>query len=243
MTFPPRETKTFCELLIEQALEKCQAEGYQAQFMPQLVDERIMGKLPWDKGYSAPSIRATGRTKQGNAVVVYAHIPTSLATSEGIRQAAGVVTNTDHLLKDESQQLVDQDGLTDSQGNRLVWVIDYSKSGKMRSGRISIAQALEHSQTIPFLGGEKRAQDYLLAHAKAYLTDVIDIPYNVDLREDSFLARFLSLDYVIYKGIPGSFHFSPTLLSCGLSVDGDGFYRGGGRFFGIRQQSSEGSKK
>ncbi len=244
MTAPLEETKIFCDLLVEQALENCQTEGYQAQFMPQVADARINGMLPWDQGYSAPSIRATGRTRQGNAVVVYAHIPNWLADPANIRLAKQKRLNNAYCIpKKEFWHSVDADGQTDAQGNRLVWVIDHNSTRRTSSGRIPIEQALAHPETTPFLGGEQRAQNYLLAHAKAYATNIVDTQYNNDLHDDLSLARFLSLDYVLYKGIHGSFFFGPILLSYGLSVEGDGFYGGGGRFLGMREKSSEGSKK
>ena len=156
----------------DEALKKCYDRGFEAAYMPQLVDARLEGKAPWDRSITALSIKATGQTRQKNKVVVYAHLPNLLcipkylemARNQKVRDSIG--TNATRFPQTEFQSLVDRDGQTDEQGNRLVWIIDYDLLNKAKSGRIQIEEALDHPQTIPFLCGEERAQRYLAEHQR-----------------------------------------------------------------------------
>ncbi len=221
MTTPTQEIKTFYDAQVEQALENCQTAGYQAVFMPQLADARMQGIASWNEWRTTPSIRATGRTKQGNAVVVYAHIPNWLANPDHIRTAKqqGLVNYAARLPQDEFQRLL---GAEDKQ---TVFVVDHAMLRKESSGTVKIAKALQHPQTIPFLGGEERAERYLKAHAQAYNTKTIGNWHGDDLNEDSPLARLLCLDYYGGGGLGGG------------NVLG-----GVGQFFGVRQKSAEGAR-
>src|SRR3989344_5558178 len=58
--------------------------------------------------------------------------------------------------------------LLDLEDGKRVFVVDYGKLRDSKSGTLSIEQALEHPQIIPFLGGEARAEAYLQKHSKIY---------------------------------------------------------------------------
>ncbi|HLC72583.1 MAG TPA: hypothetical protein VJH37_03300 [Candidatus Nanoarchaeia archaeon] len=225
MTTTAQETKIFYHSQVEQALQNCQAAGYSPLFMPQLAEARMNGTVPWNEWRSAPSIKATGRTQQGNPVVVYAHIPNWLANPANIRltKQQGLINGAGRLPREEFLQLVDQDGKVE-QGERVVWVVDYDVLRKAPSGRIPVAQALEHPQTIPFLGGQARAEHYLSAHTRVYNTSTIGVWHTDDLNDNSPLARLLYLSYL------GDF---------GLS--GDDGLGGSGQFVVVRNTSAEGA--
>ncbi|MDP1694163.1 MAG: hypothetical protein Q8L34_01350 [Candidatus Woesearchaeota archaeon] len=205
MTHTNKETmKIFNErgIPIEQALENCLNANYRPLFMPHLADARINGQIPWDqKGISTPSIRITGQTKQGSQVVVYVHTPTSLATPEGIKAAkqrglSGWQDGAARFPQEEFQSLVNQDGKTDVQSNRLIWVVDYNSLQKAPYGPIFYLDALVHPHTIPFLGGQERAELYLAALQKAEGPVGIDMSCRSDpIHHESPLARFLYLGY------------------------------------------------
>ncbi|MBS3144231.1 hypothetical protein J4208_01460 [Candidatus Woesearchaeota archaeon] len=201
MTIRLQDTKEFYHEEADKSLEKCQAAGYQPLFMPQLVDVRINGQ-DWHCEhieFITPSIKATGKTKQGNKIVVYAHVPTSVATPKAIKKKnslskQSIYGSAAHLSQKEFQGLVDRDGLTDAEGNRIVWVVDHAVLAAAPFCGIPLDQALKHPQTIPFLGGEERAKRYLKEHARAYATDKISIWYTKDEnRKDSPLAHLLKL--------------------------------------------------
>ena len=191
--------------LIE-ALRDCQSQDYEAQFMPAIIDARIDSPKEeriWQTWFSAPSIRATGRTKQGNPVVVYAHIPNHFsspdnikkAREQGLRNGAGVMPQT------KFQRLLDLNELTDNQGNRLVWSVDYNTLKNSTSDVIPLKDALKHPQTIPFVGGEERAQRYLEKHKEVY-GDKIGIWHSDDLSDEP-RGRLLFVGYGYGGGLNG----------------------------------------
>lgn len=79
--------RIFSSPSIEEALRECQTEGYQTLFLPQLADRRIESPSNsdiWRYFFDTLSIRAIGRTKQGNPIVVYAHLPNYFSNSDNI---------------------------------------------------------------------------------------------------------------------------------------------------------------
>ncbi len=220
MVTVPQEIKTFYHNSVEKALEDCQGE-HKVLFMPEVAEARINGAAQWDKGYTTPSIRATGRTKQGNAVVIYAHIPNFLSSPTNIREAKlrGLINHAARIPQEEFQRLVD------AEDKQTVWVVDHKKLRKSTSGEVSLKDALNHPQTIPFLGGQARAEQYLAAHAKAYGTKAIGVWHFDDLDEDSPLGRLLYLGNNAYDGFDG------------INLDD------GGRFAGVRNASAENAQK
>ena len=85
-----KETKVFYNRDINQALESCLNEGYRPLTMSELADVRIQAPNDhesWNNWFTTPSIRATGRDKQGKPKVVYGHTDNHFSNSEHIRQA------------------------------------------------------------------------------------------------------------------------------------------------------------
>ena len=162
-----REGREFYNNSLTQALRNLQSQGHEPVFMPELADARTNAdkdsKL-WTNWWTTPSIKATGRTKNGTAVVVYAHVPSYLSEPGNIENAIkqGLVRGAGIMPQSEFQRLLDlEDG-------KRVFVVDYGKLRDSKSGTLSIEQALEHPQIIPFLGGEARAEAYLQKHSKIY---------------------------------------------------------------------------
>lgn len=157
------EGKEFYDGGADKALRACQDEGFEAIFMPSIADTRIEAEKDariWQKWWTAPSIKATGKTKQGNAVVVYAHIPNYFSNPDNIETAIkqGLINGAGIMPQDELQKLLDLED------NENVFVIDYNKLKNSSSDVIPLKNALKHPQTIPFLGGEERAEKYLKRH-------------------------------------------------------------------------------
>lgn len=203
---------------VEKALRECYKAKCEPVYMPQLVDARI--NLPKEspvwKWHTTPSVRVTGKTKQGNPVVVYAHVPNyfskpnniAKAVKEDLRNGAGKMPHK------EFYKLL---GLED---NENVFVVDYNALKDSSSGVIDVAQALEHSQTVPFLGGQSRAERYLSKHQQVYGTSKISIWHCDDLLIDQPLGR------VLFRGRGD--------LGAGDSL-GDG-----ARFLGVRRGGANG---
>ncbi len=221
-------TKEFYELDLAKALEECQASGYAALFAPDLADAKITASKYsplWQKWYTAASIKATGRTKQRNPVVVYAHVPNYFSDPENIRKAVekGLTNGAGIMPQKELLRLLELEG-------EGVFVVDYDKLRKSESGVISVEHALEHPQTIPFLGEKERAEKYLAKHKKSY-GNKIGIWYSDDLR-----VRGDPLGRLLFFG--GSCNCSDSRLS---GLNGVSTLNYSGRFFGVREASAEGA--
>ncbi len=198
-------------------IEKALLDCYKAQcwpvYMPLLVDARINSpkESPVWKWHTTPSVRVTGKTKQGNAVVVYAHVPNyfskpnniAKAVNEGLRNGAGKIPQREFY-----KLLVLED-------KENVFVVDYNKMKNSSSEVIDVAQALKHQQTVPFLGGQTRAEQYLQKHQQVYNTSKIRVWHCDDLADEP-RGRVLFL---------GS--------GRGSNIDADDFLGSYGRFLGI----------
>lgn len=205
---------------IDIALENSQKDGFSALFMPKLIDLRTKypeNKKLWNNWYFTPSIKATGTTNQGSEVVVYVHKENYFSDPNNLREATkkGLVKGARKLPQKEFQKYVDEDGIEDKNGNRLVWVIPYQTlKSSSRSGGVSIDEAFEHPQTIPFLGGEQRAIAYF-GVIKQIFKHTMSLWHSDDLSEEA-LARFLVVSY-----------------DCSIGLDGYNLI--GGRFIKVRE--------
>jgi len=197
------------------ALEACKKAKHNALFMPEIADIRINSPKDariWQPWYCAPSVRATGKTKQGAKIVVYGHIPNYFSNPENIRKAVyskNLVNGAGVMPGKEFQKLLKlEDGAA-------VFVVDYAKLKNSVSGVISVDDALEHPQTIPFLGGEERAKAYLKRHKEVF-SNKIGIYHYDDLSDKGALGRLL------FVGDDG----------CD-NLDGCNLLNGSGRFVGV----------
>ena len=219
------EGREFYNDSVPEALRSLQNKGYTPVYMPQLVDARIEvdgDSRLWQTWFTTPSIKATGRTKQGNPVVVYAHTNNYLSTPENIEQSisAVLVNRAGRIPQGEFQRLVDLEGLTDESGNQLVFLVDYDKLRNSKSGVIKVSDALKHPQTVPFLGGEERAQRYLEKH-KTVLSQNIGVWHSDDLSDEP-LARLLYLGYGYYDGLDGNDYLDGNALFLGVRDGAEG---------------------
>src|SRR3989344_3754184 len=195
----PRKTFVDGELFYasqtSNALRNCQ-EDCDALFMPEVIDARISSpnESPlWQNFLSAPSVRATGVIK-GEPVVVYAHVPNhfsnpdniELSIQNGLRNGAGIIP------QDEFQRFYD---MVD---NEIVFLVDYNKLLKSTSGVIKVKDALQHPQTIPFLGGKERVGLYLEEHERNFGPN-IGVLLSNDLQLDGLsVARVLHVGDGLY---------------------------------------------
>jgi len=150
---------------VADVLEQAANEGYQSLFIPELALARSQSSELWKTWFVTPSIRATGRTKQGTPVVVYAHVPNFYSYPKNIRDAikGNKLVNGAGSIPQETF-----DSLESKNGNGRVFVVDYNVLKSSSSGVIAVDDALTHPQTIPFLGGEEIAKVYLAKHKEVY---------------------------------------------------------------------------
>lgn len=210
------EGKEFYDDNLENALRQCQKEGYEAQFIPALTDARIASQKDatvWQNWYCTPSIKATGQTKQDNPIVVYAHVPNYFSNPDNIKKAinTGLLNGAGIMPEKEFWKLLNLED------EKNVFTADYNKLKNSKLGLIQTKYALEHPQTIPFLGGSERAEKYLKRYEEIF-GNKIGVWHSDDLNGKP-LGRLLFLgdDY-------------DDLDGCDL---GD-FASGGGRFVGVR---------
>jgi hypothetical protein len=212
---------------VADALDDCRKAGYEPLFMPELADTRIAaskGDAIFQVWYIAPRIRATGRGKStnvshkgGTEFVVYVHLPNYFSKPKNIRKAIGegLVNGAGAMPPEEFQKYLD------SEDGKNVFVIGRKELKDSESGVIPVSKALKHPQTIPFLGGEERAEAYLKKHKRVY-GDEIGVWYSDDLAEKP-LGRLLILGDSYYDGLCGS-------------------VLGAGRFLGVRKGAGGAAK-
>jgi len=192
-------------------------------FMPSLIDARInspKGARFWQNRYDSVSARITGKTKAGNAVVVYAHKPNYLSDPKNIEKAKklGLVNGAGIVPQNKFQRLLDlEDGSN-------VFVVDNNILNNSTNGVVAIKDALKHPQTIPFIGSEERAEAYLKRFEEVY-GNKIGIWYYNDLGEQP-LGRLLSVGDDCDDGLGGD-----------RGLDGDG------RFVGVPKKSAVGASQ
>ena len=220
------EGNTFYDSDRTLALENSQSDGYRPVFMNELADLRIEADKEselWQKGFVTPSLKATGKTNQKSKVVVYSHVDNYFSNPENIRKAIkqGLVNYAGKIPQDEFQKTVDMDGKTDKKGNRLVWVIPYENLKESPSAIIPVNEALEHPQTIPFLGGEERAKKYLNKFKEVHGKN-IGIWHSDDLSDEA-LGRLLVVGNNCNNGLNGN-----------VDLDNNA------QFFGVRELGAEG---
>jgi len=192
--------------------------GYQALFIPELamtIVEAEQGFEILGQGCLTPSMKATGKTKQGTEVVVYTHIPNYFNDPTNVRsviKSKKLVNGAGPMPQEAFDSLVALDG------SGRVFVVDYDKLRKSTSGVVNVDDALDHPQTIPFLGGKDIAERYLAKH-KLRWGKTISIGYIDDLKEKSSLGRLLCLG------------------GGGAGLDGgDYHFKCDGRFFCVAQE-------
>ncbi len=164
---------------VEKALAQCLEAGYTPLFMPQVADGRILAS-PNDyivqNWFTTQSVRVTGKSKGGNAVVVYAHVPNYFSDPANIKASreAGLVNGAGKMPLQDFHNLLE---LEDGQN---VYVVDHNVLRSSESGVVKVSKAMKHPQTIPFLGGQDRAGKYLAKH-KEFYGDTIGIWHCDDL--------------------------------------------------------------
>lgn len=195
-----KQLKEVYDSNIANALEGAQKECKRVFYMPELLDARIGADKDsrlWQNWYSTPSIRVTGKTKQGKAVVAYVHIKNYFSNLENIRNPETIrnpqnVYGTRVMPREEFYKILDREDKKD------VWIIDYNTLKNSPSGVILVENAIKHPQTIPFCGSEERAEKYLTRYLKVH-GNQISIWHCDDLTDES-LARRLSVGGSCFSG-------------------------------------------
>jgi len=185
------------------ALAFCEAGGMRGLYMPEVAQARIDGFAPWNRFYDSLSLRVTGKRK-GEPFVLYVHTEHPLTTADGVRTAMkeGFVNGALRFPQDAFEQLLEHDGEKYPDGTYLVKMVGYDKLKKSLSGMIFVDDALEHPQTVPFLGSEERAEHYLKAFRNVHGQN-IGVWHCDDLHDSGPLVRPLVVGCSYYFGLIG----------------------------------------
>ena len=207
MIFVGIQPKLFYADRTDDALKNCRQLGHRPLFMPEVIDERIRApnnSFLWTNWLSATSIRATGTTTSGTPVVLYVHTGNSFIEPATItaRMNKLTINGAGAISIEEFRRLLKlgENGETDKAGNRLVHIVDYNTLKPSTNELMPLSGALEHLETIPFIGSEERAKRYFARFKEVYCKDEIRIERYDDLNGDQPLGRFLFVGFD-YHGI------------------------------------------
>lgn len=188
-----QDVKEFYDADADKALESLQRDGYQGLYMPELAEKRIETPFTskvWGNFITTLSIRLTGKTIKRSPVVLYVHTKNCTSDQEYLRKSLrNFIKGAGTLPEDEFIRLLK---LAD-RGDKNIILVPYYKLRNSFSGMMSIDDALDHPQTIPFFGSEDRAKKYLQRH-KEVLGDEIGIFHCADL-SDKPIWRWLYLGH------------------------------------------------
>jgi len=219
----------------------CRREGYDALFMPEIIDKRINTLEKddgiWQNQWLSLSIGVTGKTEGDEEVAIYAHIPNYFSDPENIITAIqqGLVQGGGIYPQDEFQRLFEFQRLLDSEGSRRVFVVKADALRKWPNfnsygineptkehmekfgGRIDGIDmvAINHPHIVAFLGGRERADKYLQR-----VNGTVGICYSEDFTTDRPIARLLEVS-------SGSVNrTSDKNLNGLIALDSSGFFFG-----------------
>ena len=213
--------KEFNAVSYVDALAECEKAGHRALYMPDVARARIAGDLSWVQFYDSLSVRVTGRTKQGDGMVLFVHCAHPLSTASGLGDALskGLVNGAAHFPQASFLELLERDGERADDGTYVVKAVPHKVLMGASNGVIPVERALKHPQTIPFLGSKEVAEQYLQAFERQVGSN-IGIWFYDDLRDEGPLARPLCV---------GDYY--------SIGLDGYGYYVG--RLVGVRASESE----
>ena len=195
-----KDIKEFYSQSSDDPLRDLQEQGYSTLYMPELTQKRINSERKskfWNPWITSISIKATGKTINKTPVVLYVH--TQNYTSDPIlRKTLNRVIMAGIMPEKEFLRLLK----LGEGGDKKVLLVPYYKLRNSPSGIMSIDDALDHPQTIPFLGGEDIAKNYLKKH-KEFFGNEIGIYHSNDLSKEPawrwlYISQNLSSDNSLY---------------------------------------------
>jgi hypothetical protein len=215
------QTKEFYKPELVIALKDCQTEGYDAMCMPELAKARTDGVIRFDNWYTSLSAKETGKTKQGNEIVLFNHGRHYLSTHENIAAAieTGLVNGAGILIDEQKVDWFAKDLKAAEDGNKKIVIADPEKLRKAKYGLMSVDEAREHPISVPFFGDKETANGYFDKHLKN-VGNQIRI-YNSDDLGDKPVGRLLFLGGINYY----------------VNLDGSNYLGSCGHFFGVRRGS------
>lgn len=144
------------------SLRECRDKGFEPVFLPETIDFMIHAKddtmlYRRNIGWITPSIKIGGKSKQGNRVVVYAHVPTFFTTVENFQEPVRDKFYKTFLERETPQGEFEK--ILELEGNERVFVHDYSEK-REKQKNFEPQEAMEKTRLNSILGGRKRAEAF-----------------------------------------------------------------------------------
>ncbi|MFH1364996.1 MAG: hypothetical protein ABIH28_00210 [archaeon] len=161
------QAKVFCdtsnEFAFYNSLKECGEEGFKPTFVPEVVDLMLRvndDSQMWhyNNNWVGPSVKIRGKSKQGNDVVVYAHVPTFFSNVGNFQDK-----QRHELYRSFSDRETPQsefEKILELEDNENVFVHDYFEKRKEKN-KFGFDEALEKTRLVSLLGGKERAGAFL----------------------------------------------------------------------------------
>ena len=184
----------------DRTLKDCDNAGYDALYMPSLVDLYLRHPSLLenkDNAAKTPSLHIIGQTKQGARIQIYSHIPVEINFfGSGISLNLG----KGRVSAETLESLISQDGRTDEEGTCVVSIIPFVQADLAINRKQSFAEALENIHTPAFFGNTSRAERYFNLLEQKGKND-IDLNHKNYEEQDISIAYMLVLDgNALYAG-------------------------------------------
>jgi hypothetical protein len=170
-------------------------------FVPEAAMLRISSPHYWNRWITTSSINATGKTRKGNNVTVFAHLENYLCEKNNIKESirTGLKDGAGIIPKQEFYRLIDLNGITDAFNTRRVFVFDTKYLPTYR-GEFSLEDALKEHITEAFFGSKTIAKEYLNASLNNSNSKYIGI-WNDNVSYKEPYARMLKLGFSPRMGL------------------------------------------
>ncbi len=220
-------SKSYKSTAISDALSVTHRAGYSPLFIPELAElkaQNFRDSHLWEEPYRnitsspvtrsipyiTPSIKAVGRTKAGNRVLVYAHIPSTCNNPDFLEY---IISQDSGISKREGRLLINGSGimppeefydLLEKEDGTNVFVLDWNKTivdiqrfgahAQMGFSRPNLDEVLEHPIILPFFGSTATAKRYLKVHRREYKKVFpLHKPFSIGVQCDFEIDNYRSL--------------------------------------------------
>ncbi len=166
----------------ELALKECEVAKKEAMFAPDIAEARIAIINPtrehelWRNAYTTRSASITGKSKGGNKVVAFSHIPTfDSALVKSVREKGLRHGSAGRMSLQMFHNVLTQE-------DNGVYIVDYDKLKSSKYGKMSLKDARKHIMLPAFVNGQTCGERYLDSHQKVY-GDNIYLLHRGDIEE------------------------------------------------------------
>ncbi len=223
------------------SLIECKSEGFRPLFIPEFIDlamnaeeESELGERIWSSYLSynwvTPSAKIFGKSKKGNKIVVYAHVPTLSSDLERLSNKSEIELYEIFAERITPQSEIER--LLELEDNENVFVYDYLD--EKQKSKFTLGEALEKTRLSSLVGGRNRAEKILKTLEKKEIetleindSDIYCSPkpqtreqYSntrlIELKTPWIISSWNKLDYTWFLGVKDTY---PALEKAVLDFD------------------------